>query len=474
MSVQILWFRRDLRLHDHEALSVAAAAATRLVPLFIIDPLLVCSSRVGGARLAYLRAALDELDQALRVLGSRLITQRGDPREILPALAAAVGADAVHWSADHTPYAVARDRAVSAALTEAGVMVHAHPGVALQEPGSIRTQAGQPYKVFTPFHAAWRRQPFPAPRPAPSSLPPVGDLRAVDTPGPAELEAVAETRHAEIAHAETGLAGGESAARARLDRFIAERSDAYEKTRDLLAQDGTSRLSADLHYGCVSPREVHDRLDRRKPGHAAFSTELAWRDFYLHVMAAWPHVRDTELNPAYRSVPWRGEGADAEAWRAGQTGYPIVDAAQRQLLAQSWMPNRARMIVASFLCKHLLIDWRIGQAHFLRHLVDGDVASNNGGWQWAAGTGTDAQPYFRMFNPVTQGQRFDPEGRYVRRWLPELASVPDRWIHRPHEMPVEVAHDAGVRLGVDYPAPIVEHAQARREALAFFKAHTGG
>jgi deoxyribodipyrimidine photo-lyase len=464
MAHHLLWYRRDLRVHDHRALRAATSAADRCVPLFVLDPRLTRADRMSAARLAYLCQALADLDAALRERGSRLIVRHGDPRRVVPELAAELGVDAVHWSADHTPYARDRDSAVTSALGAAGIAQRGHPGVAVHAPGSIRTAGGDSYKVFTPFHRAWKAVSPGDVLPAPEQLPEVG---AVDGEALPSLRDLAVPPDLDV------IDGGERAARERLTAFIGEDAEAYHDRRDLLAIDGTSRLSADLHYGCLSPREVLSHTDRRKPGHEVFASEIAWRDFYLHVMARWPEVATKEFNPALRDLPWRGEGSDARAWAQGRTGYPIVDAAMRQLRAESWMHNRARMIVASFLCKDLLVDWRWGEAHFLRHLVDGDVASNNGGWQWAAGTGTDAQPYFRIFNPVSQGKRFDPDGDYVRRHVPELAKVPTRWIHEPWEMPADVAADCGVMIGRDYPEPVVDHAEARREAIAWFGEHRG-
>jgi deoxyribodipyrimidine photo-lyase len=321
------------------------------------------------------------------------------------------------------------------------------------------------YRVFSPFQRAWARLPVGTPLPAPERIPGHGSLRSERLPA---LGALGVNLDAEA------IRGGETQAQQRLDAFLDEWSGSYHEARNHLGEPATSRLSADLHYGCVSPRGVLAKLDRRKPGHRAFATELAWRDFYAHVLHAWPEVRTSEFNPTLRALPWRREGEAFTAWKQGRTGYPVVDAGMRQLLAEGWMHNRARMITASFLCKDLLIDWRLGETHFLRHLVDGDLASNNGGWQWAAGTGTDAQPYFRIFNPVLQGQKFDRDGAYVRRYVPELRPVTDKWLHSPWEMPEEVQREVGVRIGRDYPAPIVDHAEARQQALDWFDEHGRG
>ncbi len=264
---------------------------------------------------------------------------------------------------------------------------------------------------------------------------------------------------------------GEAAARQRLDRWLTQGIDGYAETRDRLdLAGGTSRLSADLHFGLLSPTEIVERISGAGEGRRVFLNEIVWREFYAHVLHHQPRVRTAAFRPGFDALEWSDNPTAAEAWRAGMTGYPVVDAAMRQLIASGWMHNRARMIAASFLVKDLLIDWRVGEAHFMRHLVDGDVASNNGGWQWAASTGTDAQPYFRIFNPVTQGRRFDPDGDYIRRWVPELADVPAEHIHAPWEMAPERAAAAGFELGRTYPAPIVDHAEARIRALATYEA----
>jgi deoxyribodipyrimidine photo-lyase len=308
----VLWLRRDLRVHDHPALDAAAGGAEHLVPLFVLDPRLVRSSRMSPARLSYLCDALADLAGSLRDRGSELVVRRGDPREVIPAVAAEVGAAAVHWSADHTAYAQARDVEVAGALDRAGFPHLAHPGTAIHEPGSVRTGAGEVYRVFTPFHRTWKGQATGEALPAATRLPGPPDVESDPLPSPADLGADL-----------TGISaqrGGESQARARLERFLDERAEDYHERRDLPGVQGTSRLSADLHYGCLSPREAYQRLDRRRTGHDTFGTELAWRDFYLHIMAEWPEVARTEFNEQLRALPWRGDGEDAAAWREGRTG----------------------------------------------------------------------------------------------------------------------------------------------------------
>jgi len=463
LDTRIVWFRRDLRLDDHLPLTAALEGGgdVRVVPLFVVDPRLVGAPTMSPARLSYLADALGDLDAGLRERGGRLIVRHGDAREVVPAVAAELSATAVHLGGDVTPFAQARDAAVRASLAAQGVAVADHGGVLIRAPGTVAAADGGTYRVYSPFRRAWQRLPIDPPVPAPDAVPVPGDVGSQDVP-------TVRTLGAEGRVPDGVVRGGETAGQERLARFLTEAAARYHEARDLLGEPGTSRLSADLHYGCVSPRGAYCRLDLGVPGQEGFAGELIWRDFYGAVMARWPEVRDTEFTEQLRDLPWRGEGEALDAWREGRTGYPIVDAAQRQLVQEGWMHNRGRMVSASFLCKDLLVDWRLGQAHFLRHLVDGDIASNNGGWQWAAGTGTDAQPFFRIFNPVLQGEKFDPQGRYVRRYVPELARVPDRWIHHPWDMPAPVAERAGVVLGRDYPEPIVDHRQARREALAFF------
>ncbi len=458
-----MWFRRDLRLADNPALT-AAATAEHLVCAFVLDERILRSPRMSAARVTYLRQALVDLDDRLAAAGNRLVVLEGDPATTLVDLARAVGAAAVHATTDHTPFATARDEAVRTALEAVEVPLESHDGTAIVRPATVLTGSGSPYQVFTPFHRAWKDARHDDPLPVPA-LPPAPD---------GVPDGVDATDHPLLAADpldEPWPDGGEGPARDRLDAWLADGVDDYDDQRDVLAANGTSRLSADLHLGCLSAREAWSRLDRRRTGQSTFATELAWRDFYLHVMAAWPEAARTAFRPEYRDLPWHDDPEGLQAWTEGQTGYPVVDAAMRQLRRMGWMHNRARMIVASFLCKDLLIDWREGEAHFLAHLVDGDIANNNGGWQWAAGTGTDAQPFFRIFNPVSQGRRFDPDGDYVRTYVPELRDVPAPAIHSPWTLSKDDQDRYGVVIGQDYPAPIVDHAEARDRALAWYESN---
>ena len=469
MDVRIAWYRRDLRVDDAPALAGALHGEGDLdvVALFVLDPRLVHASTMSPARLSYLCDALADLDAGLRERGGRLVLREGVPAEVVPAVAREVWATQVHLADDVSPFAARRDAEVAAALEASGVAVVHHGGIMIREPGAVVTTAGTVSKVYTPFRRAWESLPLDPPEPAPADLRSPEDVRSDPLPTTASLGVAGDVP-------EGLITGGLTPAAERARRFLAERAAGYRDGRNQLGEGATSRLSADLHYGCISPRRLYQALDRSLPGHDTFAQELIWRDFYGHVLHTWPESATHEFNPGFRGIPWRGDGEAFRAWQQGRTGYPVVDAGMRQLVSQGWMHNRARMITASFLTKDLLVDWRLGAAHFLRHLVDGDVASNTGGWQWAAGTGTDAQPYFRIFNPVTQGERFDPRGAYVRRFVPELAEVADRWLHHPWDLPADVAAQAGVVIGKDYPEPIVDHSQARQEALDFFTTQRRG
>jgi deoxyribodipyrimidine photo-lyase len=469
----IIWFRRDLRLHDHPALVAAVEDADRVVPLFVVDPALVGGRFASPNRIWFLLASLSGLRASLRALGSDLVVRVGDPRVVVPSIARESGAATVLVSRDHAPFGVARDQTVGERLAAQGVAWSAHPGNLVHEPDAVRTKDGRPFQVYSPFRRAWSVVERRAVLGPPRAMPPVHGGGPGAGPEPGRIPSLRDLGHddAPTARAELLPEAGETAARSRLERWLARGIGDYRATRDRLdLQDGTSRLSADLHLGLLSPLEVVERAEGAGEGRRAFVNELVWREFYAHVLAAQPAVRERSFRPEFDDLPWSTDDAAVEAWRAGRTGYPVVDAAMRQLLATGSMHNRARMISASFLTKDLLVDWRVGEAHFMRHLVDGDVASNNGGWQWAASTGTDPQPYFRIFNPVEQGRRHDPEGAYVRRWVPELATVPTAWIHAPWQMSPAEQAAAGCRIGIEYPAPIVDHATARERALAVYRA----
>ena len=463
----LLWYRRDLRLHDHPALHAALAAADRVVPVFILDPGLLEGRWPAPNRVWFMLGALAALRDGLAARGASLVLLRGRPMEVLPALAAAVDARDVFATRDVSPYARTRDRQVGTALGAVDAVLHLRGGSLVAEPEEVSSAESRPLTVFTPYFRRWlglaRRDVLPAP----GVLPGLPADAAGRVPGAVPLP----DPDSAVPTADRALLPepGEAAARGRLARWAtAERLAGYADGRDRLGVDGTSRLSADLRWGLVSPLAVLDATSGPGDGPAAFARELAWRDFYAQVLWHHPHVVRGAFRPAFDAVPWRADPAAFDAWREGRTGYPVVDAGMRQLRAAGWLHNRARLIAASFLAKDLLLDWRLGEHHFMEHLVDGDVASNNGGWQWAAGTGTDAQPYFRIFNPVAQGVRHDPDGAYVRRWIPELAGVPDRFVHAPWTMPPGVQAASGCVIGRDYPRPIVDHAMARERALAAY------
>lgn len=445
MPTSLIWFRRDLRLADHPALLDARASAGpggTVVPLFVFDPRLW--GPAGVPRRRFLRDCLAALDAQM---DGALVLRGGDPVTVVPGLAREVGAASVHVSADTGGYGRQRDAAVERALGEVPLVRTGSPYAVT--PGRLTTSGGTPFRVFSPFARAWRQHGWRAPAPRADGVPWSTGVPSEDPPevgGPAGV-------HLPPA--------GEAAAADAWRRFRAERLEDYARTRDTPATDGTSRLSAPLKYGCVHPRTLlADLAGLRSEAADRFRTELCWRDFYADVLWHRPESAREPLDGRMRSMAY-DTGPDADerfaAWARGRTGFPIVDAGMRQLLGEAYVHNRVRMVVASFLVKDLHLDWRRGARHFMRHLVDGDLASNNHGWQWVAGTGTDAAPYHRVFNPTRQGQQFDPDGDYVRRWVPELRDVPSRYVHEPWLAP------GGVPAG--YPPPLVDHAEERRVAL---------
>lgn len=457
----IWWIRRDLRLADNEALSAAVASAERVVPVFVRDPRLVDHSDVSEKRLAFLFGGLRALDADLRARGGRLIVRSGEPRLELLGLVRELGAHTVFAEADVSPFAARRDAGVAAVLR-----LQLTPGLTVHGPAAVVKADGGPYAVFTPFMRAWRALPFPG---VPLAAP-----ERIDTPLDLAGESIPDTP---ALPASVPFEPGESAAGRRLGRFLASPVYDYGVARNRMDLSGTSGLSPYLRFGMLSARAAaaaaQSAVAAAPDAAAARSAEswlkeLIWREFYVSVLYHHPWVLRKAFRTDLRAMSWSGNGVVFAAWCSGCTGYPVVDAAMRELVTTGWMHNRARMIVASFLVKDLLVDWRRGERFFMRHLLDGDPAANNGGWQWTAGTGTDAAPYFRVFNPTLQAAKFDPDGAYVRRWLPELAKVPAQYIHRPWRMPPPVQQTAGCRIGHDYPVPIVDHAEARQRALAAY------
>jgi deoxyribodipyrimidine photo-lyase len=460
----ILWLRRDLRRLDHPALAAAAADGGTVLPLFVLDDILLGASPVrAGVLLEILAATRERYDGAL-------VVRSGPAERVVADLVREVGASSVHVSAESTPHGRRRDQRVREALPE-GVPLVATGSPYAVGPGTIRTATGEPYQVFTPFSRAWRRHGWPGPAGEPSGLRfvrrvDVGDIPDLDGRG-RDVQGPGRGPGRESGPGEVAV--GEAAARGRWAEFREERLTAYADDRDRPDLDGTSRLSTDLKFGTIHPRTLlADIAGRRDKGAQTFVDELAWREFYADVLwhhpgSAWHDLKDTLAGMEYDPD---GEASDAvTAWREGRTGYPVVDAGMRQLLAEGWMHNRVRMITASFLTKDLHVWWPHGARFFLEHLRDGDVASNNHGWQWVAGTGTDAAPYFRVFNPVTQGKRFDPDADYVRRWVPELRHLEGAAAHEPWD------HEDGYAGG--YPERIVDHAAERDEALARYQRARG-
>jgi deoxyribodipyrimidine photo-lyase len=448
MSTALVWFRSDLRLTENPAWAAATSDHERVVALFVLDPALWHGC--GVRRRAQLGANLAALDQSLSAWGGRLRVRRGDPRSLVPEEAAAV--EAVYWNGDAGPYAADRDGTVAARIR---CRVEIRPGNFVHGPGRVVTDRGSAYRVFGPFYRRWSsaiREPWPEP----------GQGRVAADPGDGLPDCD-----------EPPMPAGERGAEGRLEAFLGK-ADLYADERDLPFRDGTSRLSADLKFGTISPRAVADLVGDSSPGRRAFLRQLAWRDFFAHLMAAAPRTRDHSARPQYEGVRWRVDPEGFAAWAAGQTGFPMVDAGMRQLAAEGWIHGRVRMVAASFLVKDLLVDWRLGERHFRRQLIDGDVAQNVGNWQWVAGTGYDAAPYFRILNPVVQSRRLDPEGEYLRRWVPELSRLPSVAIHAPWEAGSGVLARAGVVLGETYPAPMVDHAEARRATLAAYGAARSG
>jgi len=463
MRVALHWFRNDLRLADNRALAQACAGADRLAPVFVFDERLLAAASMGAPRLRFLRESLDALAEELARRGSRLFVRRGDPRVCIPALARELRAGLVSWNRDASPYARRRDAAVRSALEAEGVRVVSCKDRSVFEAGELRTREGRPYTVYTPFRRAWRRryQEEGSAEPPPLRLPPPPrGVAAGALPTAAALGARGDERELPKA--------GEAAARRRLRSFLSRAAGDYAARRDFPALDATSRLSPYLRFGALSVRscfrEAREAAADSAPaarGIAKWLDELVWREFYAAILESFPHVLRGAFRPEYDRLRWNDDEAGFRAWCEGRTGFPFVDAAMRQLRDTGWMHNRARMVVASFLAKDLLIDWRRGERFFMQRLVDGDPASNDGGWQWAASTGTDAQPYFRIFNPIAQGERFDPDGAYVRRYVPELRGLRGAAVHRPWDAPRASRRD--------YPPPLVDHAERREQALARYR-----
>lgn len=470
----LVWFRRDLRLADNPALLAAAASGRPLLPVFVLDDETPGNWAPGAASRWWLHHSLASLRRDLGERGLPLILRRGPADKVVLDLAAETGAAAVHWNRLYEPALIARDTELKTRLGERGVAAGSHAGTVLYEPWTVTTRKGGFYMVFTRFWQACRAvgdppPPLPPLPPLPASLPTAPAEPASDDLAGWRLLPTAPDWAGGLRQA---WVPGETGAAAALDRFLEAPAASYADARDIPAEPATSGLSPHLHFGEIGPRQVWHAVVQRLgwSGSAeAFLKELTWREFARHVLYHVPDLPDRPMDRRFEDFPWRDDPEALRAWQQGRTGYPLVDAGMRELWSTGAMHNRVRMVAASFLAKHLLAPWQAGEAWFWDALVDADLASNSFNWQWVAGCGADAAPYFRIFNPVRQGERFDPEGRFVRRWLPELASLPDNYVHAPWTAPAAVLAAAGVRLGETYPRPIVDHKAARERALAAFQ-----
>jgi len=467
----LLWLRQDLRLADNPALHRAAAGGGPLACLYVLDDEGPGEHAIGGAQRWWLHRSLAALGQALAERGNALVLRRGPAAEIVESVAREIGAAEVFWNRCYEPFAVQRDAGLKQRLKTLGIAATSTNGSLLLEPWEVKTGQGEPFKVFTPFwravEAAYEDRP---PLPTPRRLPPAPAM-ASDALGSWNLLPRRPDWASDFGRFWTP---GEAGAQQRLADFLEADLACYRESRDLPADSGTSRLSPHLHLGEISPRQVWHATRLRSGGgqdEAAagkFLSEVGWREFSHHLLFHYPTLPERNWRASFDAFPWRRDTEALGAWQRGHSGYPIVDAGMRELWQSGWMHNRVRMVAASFLVKDLLIDWREGAAWFWDTLVDADLANNAASWQWVAGSGADAAPYFRVFNPVLQGERFDPEGSYVRRWVPELARLPAEWIHQPWKAPERVLAEAGVSLGRTYPHPIVDHKAARDRALAAF------
>lgn len=465
-SPVIVWFRQDLRITDNPALTAAAASGQAVIPVYILDEETDGVRPLGGASRWWLHQSLEKLSAHLATLGAPLVLLRGPAQTRLTDLARESGATAVYWNRCYEPGAIARDKIIKTSLQDTSIAVESFNGSLLYEPWVIRTKQDKPYRVFTPFYRMILSHGTPGgPGTAPSKLDRFDAALTGDTLSYWNL---LPTKPDWARGLRETWTPGEAGAQALLDDFLDETVDDYKKERDFPGIAATSRLSPHLHFGEISPRQIWAQTSAREPsaGNETFLKEVVWREFGYHLLYYNPEMPTAPLQEKFKSFPWTKNDAHLEAWQSGQTGYPIVDAGMRELWHTGTMHNRVRMIVASFLVKHLLIHWREGEAWFWDTLVDADLASNTANWQWVAGCGADAAPYFRIFNPITQGEKFDADGDYVRRWVPEIADLPDDVLHKPWEADPVTLKSAGVDLGTTYPKPIVDHKTAREQALA--------
>lgn len=471
MRISIVWLRQDFRLTDNPALYHAARHSDVVIPIYIHAPEEAAPWAPGAASNWWRHHGLVALQDSLRARGSRLLIRRGPSLTTLRELIRTTSAGAVYWNHLYEPRLAQRDQQIAGALHQDGTKTHEFHGALLYPPGTVLTKAQTPFRVFTPFWRACQKQGLGEP-----PLPMPARLGECDLPSePIEslnLLPRIPWDHGLGAHWQPG----EHAALERLQRFCADRLQHYAKGRDFPGRADTSGLSPHLSFGEISPRQIVSAVFNTFADHATrgdnadiFLSELGWREFAHHTLHHFPQVIDSPLNPRFAHFPWHNDEKMLLAWQQGRTGFPLVDAGMRQLWQSGWMHNRVRMIVASFLCKNALLPWQTGAHWFWDTLVDADLASNSFNWQWVAGCGLDAAPYFRIFNPVRQSERFDPDGEYLSRWLPELSNLPARWRHAPWLAPVNVLQASNVRIGIDYPAPILDLSRSRDRAISLSK-----
>uniref|UniRef100_UPI003BAC90F5 cryptochrome/photolyase family protein n=1 Tax=Stappia sp. TaxID=1870903 RepID=UPI003BAC90F5 len=476
----LVWFRDDLRTDDNPALAAALSDGMPVIGLFLLDEDTDSARAPGGAARWWLHHSLEALAEKLSALGIPLVLRRGKALDEVPRLAAEASAGAIVWNRRYDPSGVATDKALKKTLRDAGLRVESFNGSLLVEPWEVQTKAGDPFRVFSPFHRAMQSRGEPA-RPRDLKMP-SDALPDCETPDSDDL---ADWRLLPVKPDWAGglrdtWTPGEEGALSRLSGFLEDGLAGYAAHRDEPAAEVTSRLSPHLRFGEISPRRIWHEAKARagqdgsgidEKALSKFHAELGWREFSYHLLFHFPEIVTDNFQPRFDEFPWADNPEGLRAWTRGRTGYPLVDAGMRELWHTGYIHNRVRMVVASFLVKHLLVDWREGEAWFWDTLVDADPANNPASWQWVAGSGADAAPYFRIFNPQSQGEKFDPDGDYTRRWVPELANLPDKWLFKPHEAPSDVLKDAGVRLGHTYPRPIIDHRSARERALEAFE-HT--
>ncbi len=465
----IFWFRRDLRLDDNTGLHEAIKSGHPVIPLYIIDPRIRQSDRYSHARMAFLLDSMEAVNQRLSDYNAHLLVRHGNPHSILSELIQQTNASGLYFNADYTPFAVKRDETLQDNLS---IDVRSFDDALLIPPGGVMKDDGTPYVVYTPFKKRWNDKIKPATSTVEMSSDNFYNISEIENVGIPSREQLEIQTNIPIPSAK------ETYAQSKLTHYIKSAINAYDTDRNHLTidpfnddrQTGSSFLSHYFRLGILSPRQAYwaardkygnNQSESAQQSIATWVSELTWREFYMHIMYHFPHVDRNNFRDTYDALKWRSAPEELQAWKDGLTGYPIIDAPMRQLRAIGWMPNRARMIVASFLTKDLLIHWQEGERHFMQYLLDGDPAANNGGWQWAAGTGTDAQPYFRIFNPTSQSKKFDKDGDYIRHWIPELNNVPKKYIHEPWKMDAPPTN---------YPAPIVDHKFARKRTLEAFKA----